>query len=544
MSWDSQTQVPVGAGGPMARIPVTGEVIAGKYRLGRQLGKGATSVVFAAQHAVLGHPVAIKFLNLEQIESEAALAHFLNEGRLAAKIHSQHAARILDVNMVPPAPPYIVMEYLDGQDLAHMLHQRGTFPVSRSVDYIMQALEAIAEAHIMNIAHRDIKPSNLFIVRRPDGRKDVKVIDFGISKNLLSSEEHAATWQGALLGSPGYMSPEQVESPRDVDTRTDLWSVGVVLYELLSGKPPFQGKTLIELFRKITEEDPRSLVACCPHVPTELETVIRRCLERNRVRRYQNAVELGSALLPFGSHRARISYDSIVGVSLQSCEDDDSLRRLPIERSTHEKKLPRARGKALATREWASLADRATSSMRTSWSESRKGSRLEEDRIVEVLTTRQIPHDDDSRTIVDATMISVGSPKASAAERPRPRESSFRSIGMRPGIQAAKQRPPIEFVPLVPAESARDARINRIHAGRRCDDQPNLHARRRQDSRPQPPRRRHTIDWRRTAVPLLGGLAVLSIAMALLLGPPSCTSHKRASTSAAAAPAVAPKPGQ
>ncbi len=306
--------------GVARQLPSAGDLLAGKYRLERQIGRGGMSIVFAARHTTLQQPVAIKFLCLEQDESGAAVARFLHEGRAAAKIRSEHVGRVIDVDVTGAGLPYMVMEYLEGHDLAHLLQQRGPLPVDRAVDYVMQALEAVAEAHTLNIVHRDLKPSNLFVVRRADGKKEIKVIDFGISKSLGDSDHTAFTRPHSLLGSPQYMSPEQALTPTDIDRRTDLWSIGIVLYELLAGACPFEGDTYLEILKKVTAEDPPSLAASCPAVSRELERVVRRCLERDRELRFQQADELARALLPFGSRHARISYDTIVGVSLR--QDD------------------------------------------------------------------------------------------------------------------------------------------------------------------------------------------------------------------------------
>ncbi len=265
--------------GVARQLPSAGDLLAGKYRLERQIGRGGMSIVFAARHTTLQQPVAIKFLCLEQDESGAAVARFLHEGRAAAKIRSEHVGRVIDVDVTGAGLPYMVMEYLEGHDLAHLLQQRGPLPVDRAVDYVMQALEAVAEAHTLNIVHRDLKPSNLFVVRRADGKKEIKVIDFGISKSLGDSDHTAFTRPHSLLGSPQYMSPEQALTPTDIDRRTDLWSIGIVLYELLAGACPFEGDTYLEILKKVTAEDPPSLAASCPAVSRELERVVRRCLD-------------------------------------------------------------------------------------------------------------------------------------------------------------------------------------------------------------------------------------------------------------------------
>lgn len=325
MGRDDEPTNAYGARQALARqLPSAGDLVASKYRLERQIGRGGMSIVFSARHNTLRQRVAIKFLSLEQDDSGAAVARFLHEGRAAAKIRSEHVARVIDVDVTGAGLPYMVMEYLEGRDLAQLLEQRGPLPIERAVDYVMQALEAVAEAHTLKIVHRDLKPANLFVIRRADGKKEIKVIDFGISKSLGDSEQTAFTRAHSLLGSPQYMSPEQALTPTDIDHRTDLWSMGIVVYELVAGACPFEGETYLEILKKVTAEEAPALTSRCAAAPPELERVMRRCLQRDREFRFQNADELARALLPFGSRQARISYDTIVGVSLSRDEHPTS----------------------------------------------------------------------------------------------------------------------------------------------------------------------------------------------------------------------------
>jgi serine/threonine protein kinase len=301
------------------------KLIQGKYRLEGLLGRGGMSVVFRAEHVILRQPVAIKFLNVDRCEP-SAISRFLREGRSIARIRSEHVARVIDVDTVAGTLPYMVLECLHGQDLSQTLQQRGPLPLEQAVDYVMQALEAVAEAHTLNIVHRDLKPSNLFVVQRADGQQSIKVIDFGISKSVEDSDQTAFTQKHSILGSPEYMAPEQALGEVEVDARADLWSIGIVLYELLSGTCPFQGPDYIETLRMVVRDDPPSLAAKCPHLPPQLEAIIGRCLQRDRDKRYQTAGELARALLPFGSQRARMSYDSVVGLE----EEAENARAIPV----------------------------------------------------------------------------------------------------------------------------------------------------------------------------------------------------------------------
>src|SRR5580704_996551 len=208
-----------------------GEVLAGKYRVEGILGAGGMGVVVAAHHLQLDERVALKFLLPEALANAEAVARFDREARAAVKIKSEHVARVIDVGKLENGSPYMGMEYLDGSDLSAWLQKRGSPPIPQVVDFVLQACEAIAEAHSLGIVHRDLKPANLFCIRRPDGGLCIKVLDFGISKMSMLGDLHM-TGTTAVFGSPAYMSPEQMHASKDVDGRTDVWSLGVILYEL------------------------------------------------------------------------------------------------------------------------------------------------------------------------------------------------------------------------------------------------------------------------------------------------------------------------
>lgn len=218
-----------------------GQMLAGKYRVERILGVGGMGVVVAAHHVQLDESVAIKLLLPEKGGTPISARRFVREARAAVKIKSEHVARVFDVGTLEDGAPFIVMEFLEGSDLADWLARNGPLPIPQAVDFVLQACVALAEAHQLGIVHRDLKPSNLFCTRRSDGQITVKVLDFGISKmrDVGVSVSGAATGEGTLLGSPLYMSPEQLNSSRDVESATDVWSLGVVLYQLLSGAMPF-----------------------------------------------------------------------------------------------------------------------------------------------------------------------------------------------------------------------------------------------------------------------------------------------------------------
>src|SRR5262245_2470661 len=172
------------------------------------------------------------------------VSRFMREARAASRLRGEHVARVTDVGMPDNGTPYMVMEYLEGEELNTLIRRRGPLPVHEAVGYVMQACDAVAEAHSLGIIHRDIKPSNLFLTHKPNGEPCVKVLDFGISKTLtIAPIEGDLTSSEAMLGTPHYMSPEQMRASRDADRRSDIWGLGVVLYTLLAGHRPFRGGT-------------------------------------------------------------------------------------------------------------------------------------------------------------------------------------------------------------------------------------------------------------------------------------------------------------
>ncbi|WP_080682321.1 serine/threonine-protein kinase [Sorangium cellulosum] len=295
-----------------------GQVIAGKYRVDRVIGVGGMGVVVAATHLQLEEQVAIKLLLPAAAHSRTLAERFVREARAAVKVKSEHVARVTDVGTLESGTPYMVMEYLSGSDLADALRAGGPIPPQIAVEYVLQACEALAEAHAAGIVHRDLKPANLFLTRRADGSPCVKVLDFGISKVATGGADPRITDTTAVMGSPLYMSPEQLKSARDVDARTDIWSLGVILFELLAGAPPFDGATMPQLCVAIMQGIPRPLASFRPDVPPALEAVILRCLEKMPERRFRDVGALAEALAPFASGRARVSIDRISGISRSS----------------------------------------------------------------------------------------------------------------------------------------------------------------------------------------------------------------------------------
>jgi serine/threonine protein kinase len=292
-----------------------GDVLGGKYRVERVLGVGGMGVVVAAHHIQLGERVALKFLLPEALDNDEAVARFAREAQAAARIKSEHVARVTDVGTLPGGGPYIVMEYLDGGDLASWLKRRGVLPIGVAVEFVLQACVAVADAHAIGIIHRDLKPSNLFCVRRSDGQLTIKVIDFGISKvSRASGSAVPDTRTAAVMGSPPYMSPEQMRSAKDVTAQSDIWSLGVILFELMVGRTPFEAESVTELAIKVTNEPAPLLRGFRPEIPAGLEAAVLRCLEKDRRARFRNVAELARDLLPFAPARARASVDRIAGI--------------------------------------------------------------------------------------------------------------------------------------------------------------------------------------------------------------------------------------
>lgn len=282
----------------------------GKYRLERVLGRGGMGIVVAAYHLELRRSVAIKLLLPAALGKQRSAERLMREARAAAKLHGPHVARVYDVGQVNGGGPYIVMEYLEGQTLAVELDEKGRLEPSVAVDYALYACEALAEAHAAQIVHRDLKPSNIFLASGPGRLRTLKILDFGIAKAVESESLAQQTNDDALLGTPAYMSPEQLLNAHDVDARADIWALGVVLYECLSGRQPFQGKSLPELCSAILGAPLQGLTANTS-VPPALERVVFRCLSRNASDRYFSVAALAADLAAFASERGKASLATI-----------------------------------------------------------------------------------------------------------------------------------------------------------------------------------------------------------------------------------------
>ena len=278
----------------------TGDVVGGKYRVEGVIGAGGMGHVFAARHLELERRVAIKVMLPEMLDHSDSVPRFIREAKAAGALRSEHAVRIFDTGRLESQAPYIVMEYLEGEDLVSRLMEGGALPVRDAIDYMLQACDAIAEAHAAGVVHRDLKPHNLFVTRGRDGEPFIKVLDFGLAKDLGPMKDAAKsgelTQTNVMLGSPLYMSPEQVRSSRDVDRRTDVWSLGATLYHLVAGVPPFVAPDVGLVCQLIQRGSFAPLSTHRPDAPRALETVIRRCLHSDLDARYQSIAELERAL--------------------------------------------------------------------------------------------------------------------------------------------------------------------------------------------------------------------------------------------------------
>jgi len=281
---------------------VPGSIVGNKYRIDGCLGEGGMGVVLSATHLELDAPVAIKIVRQEFAGSPDIVAGVLFEARAVARMRSSHVVRVLDVARLDSGCPYIVMEQLQGVDLGLALWERGPFSVPQAIDYLLQACDGLAEAHSLGIVHRDLKPGNLFLATTPEGIV-LKVLDFGISKEVSTplraiprTSRTSLTSAGDPVGSPYYMAPEQMRASPDVDARADIWSLGAILFELLTGQCPFEGETLTEVCAKVLAEAPPPLSAFSNGAGTELDPVIARCLEKDPNLRYQTVGDLAGAL--------------------------------------------------------------------------------------------------------------------------------------------------------------------------------------------------------------------------------------------------------
>lgn len=290
-----------------------GDIIDDKYVVEERIGSGSMGVVVAARHRLLGTRVAIKILRARGVSRPDIIARFTREARSIASLDSEYVVRVLDFGVLDSGAPYIVMQHLTGSNLATVVQERGPLPTHEVVDYAIQSCAGLAAAHSSGIIHRDVKPGNLFLMRRASGDSSIKLLDFGIAKAPAPDGEEQAsiTSTAGLLGSPLYMSPEQIRHAKTVDARTDIWSLGVTMYHLITQQNPFQVAGVATFLASVVHDAPRPIRHLVPEVPEGLGAVIGRCLEKDRGRRYGSAAELAHALGPFGTARGRHVLDEL-----------------------------------------------------------------------------------------------------------------------------------------------------------------------------------------------------------------------------------------
>ena len=302
-----------------------GTILLGKYQIEGLIGTGGMGHVVRAQHLYLHQPVAIKLLLPEMAESASTVQRFLREAQATVKLRSEHIARVMDVGTTETGIPFMVMEFLDGNDLNQILRHHGPQAPAIVVDLMLQACEGIAEAHALSIIHRDIKPSNFFITRRPDGSMLLKILDFGISKTPVGYDELTGTQ--TVIGTPAYMPPEQMKSGRAADPRSDIWSIGVVMYQLVSGRPPFAGESYAELVLKVGLEPPAPMPV---PLPAGLGDIILRCLEKDPAQRHQNVGELARMLAPYATDPISAAQSATRAARILQQRSSQGLQGLPI----------------------------------------------------------------------------------------------------------------------------------------------------------------------------------------------------------------------
>ena len=282
-----------------------GEVVGGKWRVGALIGRGGMGAVYEGTNTSIGKKVALKFIDAEFARNVDIASRFQREAEAASLVESAHIVHIFDSGTTDGGLPYIVMELLRGEDLRARINRLGRIANEEAVHIVAQTLRGLYRAHEAGIVHRDLKPDNIFLVDRDDDPLFAKIVDFGISKMMRRAGDSGAspgtlTRQGVVLGTPFYMSPEQAQAFADLDLRTDLWSVGAILFECLSGRPPHTGDAYEQIIISICTTDAPDVRSLNPNVPASLAQFVAQALQRDRARRFQTAKEMLDALQATG----------------------------------------------------------------------------------------------------------------------------------------------------------------------------------------------------------------------------------------------------
>jgi predicted Ser/Thr protein kinase len=400
-----------------------GDLVANKYRIEEILGGGGMAVVYRAVHVSLGSSVAIKVVRRELAVFQSAAARMMLEARAVAALRSHHVARVFDVGRLESGLDFIVMEYLEGCDLYEVVRRDGPLPESLAVDYVLQACEGLAEAHAHGIVHRDLKPENLFVATTNDGRSIIKVLDFGVSKRSAPDGSARLTSPCSVVGSLHYMAPEQLRGA-DVDLRADVYSIGVILFELVSGAPPFDAESVPAVCAKVLEEPPPQLHALRPGTSAKLDAVIARCLRKIPEERFDNLAELAAALADLGSVAARRSAEHISRIlarlgSGASAPERASALPTPMPTAAAELVLSTAI-RSKAPRRWLAIAGTLAVLIAIFGSQLTLGDAQARER--PLLTVRLAP----SRDRVARALAPARAPLVDAARRPQTTEIATR----------------------------------------------------------------------------------------------------------------------
>ncbi|HEY2513677.1 MAG TPA: protein kinase [Polyangiaceae bacterium] len=321
-------------------------VLDGKFRIERALGSGAAGDVYEATHLTLGSRVAVKVLrDGEAANGEGRRRRFMHEAQVAAGIQSEHVVRVFDFAAHAGGLTYIVMELLEGETLGQRVRRAGPLPVATAVDYLIQAATPLALLHEKGIVHRDVKPSNLFLARDSEGKERVKLLDFGIAAFRRSPSETSLTGARQMMGTPRYMAPEQVRGAANVDARADVWALGVTLYELLAGRPPFDAQSLLAVLKHIEKKQPAPLEARRSGLPPKLVAVVQRCMEKDPERRPASARAVVDALAALRGSLDEAASPEATGDALDLSWNDPDVQELrPVRRDARRRTVMAAVG--------------------------------------------------------------------------------------------------------------------------------------------------------------------------------------------------------